>query len=48
MQRSDNYLVIVIIYIKDINRGIIDKGNCCCLHQVVNSDTQNSANNKEF
>ena len=34
-------------YKQGINRGIIKKSNCCCLHQVVNSGTQNWANNKE-
>ena len=41
-------LVIVIVYAKDVNIGITKKGNCCCLHQAVNSSTQNYANNKEF
>ena len=41
-------IVIVIVYAKGINRGITKKTNCCCLHQVVNRGTQNSANNNEF
>ena len=42
-------LVIVIVYAKSVKKGIINKNNCCCLHQIVNSsDTQNCANNREF
>ena len=44
---SNNCLVIVIVYAKGINRGITEKSNCCCLHQVVNSGTHNKVNNKE-
>ena len=41
----NNCVVIVIVYAKGINREVIKKKNCCCLHQVVNSGIQN---NKEF
>ena len=44
----NNCLVIVIVYGKDINRGVTKKRNCCCLHQVVNSEAQKCRNNKEF
>ena len=41
--------VVVIAYAKCISREITKKtGNCCCLHQVVNSGAQNCLNNKEF
>ena len=40
--------MIVIVYAKVINREITEKSNCFCLHQAVNSGTQNYANNKEF
>ena len=43
-----NYVVIIIVYAKCVNRGITKKSNWCCLHQVVNSGTQNCANNKNF
>ena len=45
---SNKFLVIVIIYAKGVERGITKKINCCCLHQVVNSDIQNCAYNKKF
>ena len=45
---TNNCLVIVIFYAKGINIGITKKSNCYCLHQVVNSGTQNYVNNKEF
>ena len=37
---SNNCLVIVIVYAKGISRETMNS-NCCCLHQVVNSGTQN-------
>ena len=40
--------MFVIVYKKYVNKGITNKSNCCCLHQVVNSGTQNFANNKEL
>ena len=44
---SNNCLVIVIVYGKNVSRGITKKSNCYCLHQVLNSGTQNCVNNKE-
>ena len=40
--------LIVIVYSKGINKRITNEINCCCLHKVVKSGTQNSALNKEF
>ena len=43
-----NCLIIVIVCANAVNIAITKKSNWCCLHPVVNSGTQNCANNREF
>ena len=40
--------LLLLCYEKDVNRRIAKKGKCSTVHQVLNSGTQNCANNKEF